>query len=466
MKQDDQRSKKTDRRPLAWMSQNELKESIEEIEEGAIQEDRVLTQGEQNEISYAKKMLAEKASAAKSELEQAVVKEFGPIQLPAEIPVERILQASREGLERFKQEYKAEGIRLQAKEPGGLFKKGGVKLYIGDFIKEIKDYIGEKRRRPRTIGEVVTQLPYFDWRLSGTTPNVRNQGACNSCWAFAAVAAFESRLMYNAIRLRVFNNRETSALKAIGLSVQDVLAGITEGECLGGNHTDAFDMFVNQGGRVLDFNEDGVPIDVARETVGRKRSRLEPETRVKAMAWGFVFERTPLRVPNSERDIRQMKIALLKYGPLTVHLSIDENKQFQTYREEKYKKTDGVYDIETPVKVNHIALLTGWDDARKAWILLNSFGQDWGGPCLDMAKVKAHFPFKLHNVKHRPAREGGYMYIRWGVSNVGKMASWIETPLLNEEWFEKARSEQAARKAAKRRPPDSVQPSGGEPAAS
>lgn len=464
MKQDDQRSKKADRHPLAWMSQNGLKEFIEEIEAREIMENRALTQDEQNERSYAKRMLAKKISAAKSEMEQAVMKEFGPVQLPAKIPVERILQASREGRKRFDRELKAEAIRLRGKQRGGLAEDSGVELYGGDFIEEIKNFIGEKRSRPRTIGEVVTQLPYFDWRLSGTTPNVRNQGECNSCWAFAAVAAFESRLMYNAIRLRVFNNRETSALKAIGLSVQDVLAGITEGECLGGNHTDAFDMFVNQGGRVLDFNEDGVPIDVTREAVGRKRSRVEPETRIKALAWGFVFERKPLSVPKSERDIRKMKIALLEYGPLTVHLSIDENRQFQTYREAKFKKTDGVYDIETPVKVNHIALLTGWDDARNAWILLNSFGTDWGGPCIDLAKVKAHFPFKLHNVKNRLGQEGGYMYIRWGVSNVGKMASWIETPLLNEEWFEKAKNENAARKARKRRPPASGKPLDGEQA--
>jgi C1A family cysteine protease len=148
-----------------------------------------------------------------------------------------------------------------------------------------------------------------------------------------------------------------------------------------------------------------------------------------------------------------MKVALLEYGPLTVHLSIDENHQFQSYRQDKFK--DGVYDVDTSVKVNHIAVLTGWDDERRAWILLNSFGTDWGGPCVDEAKVEAHYPFHTYNARNVMGREGGCMYIKWGVSNVGKMAAWIETPLLNEEWFARARSERAAREAATRRRPNS-----------
>jgi C1A family cysteine protease len=45
-------------------------------------------------------------------------------------------------------------------------------------------------------GPAIAALPSrFDWRMTGKVSPVKNQGACNACYAFASIAALESRLL-------------------------------------------------------------------------------------------------------------------------------------------------------------------------------------------------------------------------------------------------------------------------------
>ena len=41
----------------------------------------------------------------------------------------------------------------------------------------------------------------FDWRESGKVSPVKNQSACNACYAFASIAAWESRLLIDGAGL-------------------------------------------------------------------------------------------------------------------------------------------------------------------------------------------------------------------------------------------------------------------------
>ena len=374
---------------------------------------------------------------ARARRNQNLLDDSGPIALPKQIPLATIRMESARAMKVFQEQ-------LEEKR-----KKRGARVFAADFIEMIEDHIAKKDRRPLTTEDLVS-LPYFDWRLTGIVTQPRDQRPCNSCWAHAATGAFESRLMYNVNRVKAFNTSEPSLVTQIALSVQGVMDCVRIGNCeTGGSHTDAFEHFVKNGARLLELNEDGVTIDDLTTPTDEKRGPLpcqeEGGKGIRALTWDFANPRNPLNVPRSKAAIRCIKTAVLSYGAIAVNLTAD--KSFHDYKERKY--TDGVYDVDRRQTTNHNALLTGWDDDRHAWIIVNSFGRDWGGSCVDEAKVMKHFPWTIDNVEHFLKRDKGCMYIRWGVSKVGELAAWIETHLDNEEWLEKARIEMAQKNAGK-----------------
>jgi len=87
-----------------------------------------------------------------------------------------------------------------------------------------------------------------------------------------------------------------------------------------------------------------------------------------------------------------IKNAIHTYGPVAVAVCVDS--AFQNY-------SGGIFAPTKPCRnVNHGVVLTGWDDANQYWIMRNSWGTSWG--------------------------ESGYMRIRWGASQIGYAASYVE----------------------------------------
>ena len=89
-----------------------------------------------------------------------------------------------------------------------------------------------------------------------------------------------------------------------------------------------------------------------------------------------------------------MKDAICKYGPIAACVKVTE--PFQAY-------VGGIFDENArtagPKDINHAITIVGWDDSKKAYLIKNSWGTEWG--------------------------EKGYMWIEYGCNNIGYGATWV-----------------------------------------
>jgi cathepsin L len=223
----------------------------------------------------------------------------------------------------------------------------------------LKNHPGE-RAEPRWRRARPTDLA-FDWTELGVATAVRFQGQTGSCWAHAAVEALEA-----AWQIR-------NGTRPV-LAVEPVR-----------DHT----------GRPR-----GAPMAVAFDDLLRRGTALEKDyplapgapgpvrpvpTLYRAVAWGYLSG--PGEIPAAE----ELKRALVRHGPLAVNLYADD--AFQKYR-------GGVLRGSGPFQgINHSVLLVGWDDARGAWKVKNSYGTRWG--------------------------EKGFAWVAYGSHNLGRDASWV-----------------------------------------
>ncbi|MGI8787603.1 MAG: C1 family peptidase [Pyrinomonadaceae bacterium] len=277
-------------------------------------------------------------------------------------------------------------------------------------------------------------LPKFDWRERGLNVGaVLNQGKCGSCWAFAAISAYQSSWNLEQMRTGDAVLRqivpENSYFKRRP-SVQQLLncIGKTKGDCDDGWHGNAFAYMVNshvphipdrlvfnldetieveeftgiksictdplQNKRVRRGGIQVVPM-IGPEGIGgiSKNSDFLLTAADRALAWGYV--NTPFdKIPSVE----QLKAALIKHGPLAMPMQADHC--FDVYK-------SGVFNAHHSSTINHVVVLIGWDDEKKAWLIKNSWGKNWG--------------------------EGGFAWIKYESNNIGLFAAWVQPSPINEE---------------------------------
>lgn len=211
----------------------------------------------------------------------------------------------------------------------------------------------------------------FDWKDKGKLTPVRQQGNCGSCWSFTGTAAFEGSYA-------IVNG------KSIDGSEQDVLDcaknknGSDAGSCGGGWYAGVFEHFIANGAR----DESSVPYKGKEQSCGGGAGSFHAET------WGYV--KSDGSIPSQP----EMKDALCKYGPLATTLYVTD--AFMAY-------SGGVFDefpdLPNAKTVNHGVTLVGWDDAKQAYLIKNSWGTGWG--------------------------EGGYVWVAYGSNNVGYGSAWV-----------------------------------------
>lgn len=227
---------------------------------------------------------------------------------------------------------------------------------------EVARALLKKEQKPLFLGQCAADASQFDWTdHNGVTP-IRDQGGCGSCWAFATHAAYEGSY---AILNKAF----------IDSAEQDTLDCSGAGSCSGGWW--AYEYLINTGSA----EESEYPYAAADETCNSNVERP-----YKAVAWGYVD--STVEIPT----IDALKRALCEYGPISV--AVEVTPAFQAY-------TSGVFNENSTGTVNHGVTLVGWDDAKKAWRMKNSWGEGWG--------------------------ESGCMWIAYGANSIGYGAAWVQS---------------------------------------
>ena len=233
--------------------------------------------------------------------------------------------------------------------------------------------ISDKLLNKKLVSKIATtcsaSASEFDWRKSEGATGVRNQGACGSCWDFATLGAFEGSY-------RIINKT------IIDASEQDILDCNPWGYgCNGGWW--AHQYIVDNGvAKETDYNYTAV----------KGTCKTDVTRPYKAVAWGYAG--SSAGVPS----VTDLKQALCQYGPLAVAVRV--TSAFQAY-------TSGVFNACATGAVNHGVTLIGWDDAKGAWLIKNSWGTSWG-------ETGGY------------GSERGYMWIKYNCSSIGYAGSWVQ----------------------------------------
>ncbi|GIX68064.1 cathepsin S [Caerostris extrusa] len=183
-----------------------------------------------------------------------------------------------------------------------------------------------------------------DWREKGAVTPVQDQGACGSCWAFAATGSLEGQYI-----LKKKNSVSLSEQHLIDCPRHEDATG-----CKGGSMTAAYEHIKENGGIDND----------ARYPYKAKEGECLYE-RSEATCSDFVL------IP--EGDENALKQAVATIGPVSTAVDANHNS-FRFYKE-------GIYDEPLCSQaVTHGVLIVGYgtENNKDYWIVKNSWGADWG----------------------------------------------------------------------------------------
>lgn len=179
-----------------------------------------------------------------------------------------------------------------------------------------------------------------DWTLHGAVTDVKNQGACGSCWAFSAVAAIEG-----AHALRSGN--------LTSLSEQQVCDCASKDGCGGGSMQGAFEWAIKNGGLCT----------LAAYPYRAKNQACRAGCAKQAAIAAF----------HGVAEGEAALMAAIAERPVSVAVEADQ-ASFQHYR-------SGVMSAACGTKLDHGVLAVGYGQVEKGlafYKIKNSWGSDWG----------------------------------------------------------------------------------------
>ncbi|XP_068621695.1 uncharacterized protein [Battus philenor] len=188
----------------------------------------------------------------------------------------------------------------------------------------------------------------FDWRQMGVVANVKIQGECSSCWAFAATGVAESQFAMKHSKLIPLSEQQLVDCWSPGGGCQTgsiphlALDGIAE---MGGFMSSQDYPYITKQGSCM-FKSDKVIVQVKR---------------------GYTV---------TVQDEEDLKKLVHQNGPLAIALYAGGS--FSSYRGRVFMPNER--DCPANAKANHAVLLVGYgvEGGVPFWIIKNSYGQNWG----------------------------------------------------------------------------------------
>ncbi|KAK4164126.1 hypothetical protein QBC43DRAFT_289359 [Cladorrhinum sp. PSN259] len=228
-----------------------------------------------------------------------------------------------------------------------------------------------------------------DWRnRSGVNyiTTAQDQGVCQSCWAFAVTALIESMIR---IEHGIWSKR----------SEADVHDGTFAACDSTGNAEDTLQYVAGMGIDFIVNPERGTP-GIADWQCDPYEATFHPYEHCADRSGRVTY----IPFYQALGGIEDQKRWLNEYGPLVVTFALYED--FWEWKDEKGEKVYKYNEIARETG-NHIALIVGFDDAKQAWIIKNSWGPNWGNKgfvyiAYDTANVDFWTKYGLTNVNPDP----------------------------------------------------------------
>lgn len=313
--------------------------------------------------------LKNKLEAARNEIKSRNLKFIVGYTSVADLPLEKIT-----GLKKLSPD-ESRQLNLRMKKKLDLLRQ---KEEAEDTVET--NLKGRHSRPARPVSYVYGNpgMASLDMRDRGFVTPVRNQESHGTCWAFSAMAAFETS--YKIINGDFINASEQHIINCSGA-----------GNSTAGWMAPVFDWMVDNAKNV--DNETHIPYT---GTDGRC-STSTPRTDFFAASWGIVDPSGDLwKIPT----VTQIKEAICRHGAVVTALYADQ--LFKLY-------SGGVFSSFTSgehTNVNHGVTIIGWNDSIQAWLIKNSWGGGWGSDCGKGTTL-------------------GYMWIKYNSSNIGVHSVWV-----------------------------------------
>lgn len=217
---------------------------------------------------------------------------------------------------------------------------------------------------------MIAKQSYADLRNYNFVTPVREQSSCGSCWAFGTIAALESNYLMR---------HKNASPYSLDMSEQHLLDCSGGGGCWGGWYGTTF------------------------EWLKSSRQSIATETELPYQKWQYQCQPTNEtsyevadygRVTMSREiaTVQEIKDAIAAHGAVVT--AVNATNAFLAYK-------SGTFNEHASGDVNHAVTIIGWDDSRQAWLIKNSWGEDWG--------------------------EKGYMWIDYKSNRIGTFPYWVES---------------------------------------